>query len=175
MKEANKSCLPNSDSDVEILHLQNCADSVWSGMQASAETKNKSYRCMVWCESPDFDLSKLENYSPNLDEKGRACCTIAQKTPVRVLHRRSLLTRTRYIYNLLPTKVSPNCFILQLETSAGAYVKEFVHGDFGRTTPNVSQILGTKADIFQLDVVWLHDSFPGVDGDSMKVPDWMSS
>ena len=36
--------------------------------------------------------------------------------------------------------------------SAGTYIKEFVHGDLGRTVPNVGQILGTEADILQLDV-----------------------
>ena len=36
--------------------------------------------------------------------------------------------------------------------SAGTYIKEFVHGDLGRTIPNVGQLLETEADILQLDV-----------------------
>ena len=36
--------------------------------------------------------------------------------------------------------------------SAGTYIKEFVHGDLGRTVPNIGQILGTESDILQLDV-----------------------
>jgi tRNA U54 and U55 pseudouridine synthase Pus10 len=32
------------------------------------------------------------------------------------------------------------------------YVKEFVHGDFGRTVPSICSMLGKRADIFQLDV-----------------------
>ena len=43
-------------------------------------------------------------------------------------------------------------FILTLATQAGTYVKEFVHGDFGRTEPNVAQILGCDVDIIALDV-----------------------
>ena len=43
-------------------------------------------------------------------------------------------------------------FILRLVTSAGTYVKEFVHGDLGRTMPNVGSLLGCDADILQLDV-----------------------
>lgn len=35
---------------------------------------------------------------------------------------------------------------------AGTYVKEFVHGDFGRTRPSLGGILGCQADILQLDV-----------------------
>ena len=36
--------------------------------------------------------------------------------------------------------------------SAGTYIKEFVHGDLGRTVPNIGQILETESDILQLDV-----------------------
>ena len=43
-------------------------------------------------------------------------------------------------------------FELHVLASAGTYIKEFVHGDLGRTVPNVGQILGTQADILQLDV-----------------------
>ena len=43
-------------------------------------------------------------------------------------------------------------FYLTLATQAGTYVKEFVHGDFGRTEPNVAQILGCDVDIIALDV-----------------------
>ena len=43
-------------------------------------------------------------------------------------------------------------FLLKLATQAGTYVKEFVHGDFDRTEPNVAQILGCDVDIIALDV-----------------------
>ena len=43
-------------------------------------------------------------------------------------------------------------FKLKLCTQAGTYVKEFVHGDFGRTTPNLCSILGCDVDIIALDV-----------------------
>ena len=45
-----------------------------------------------------------------------------------------------------------HCFVLRMATSAGAYVKEIVHGDRGRTVPNVGGMLGCTADILQLDV-----------------------
>ena len=55
-------------------------------------------------------------------------------------------------------------FNLFMTTSAGTYVKEFVHGDRGRTRPNVGLVLGCDADILQLDVVELL-SYCAVDGD----------
>ena len=88
---------------------------------------------------------------------------LSQRTPIRVLHRRPNAIRTRSVYNM---KVDVNVqnrtyiagdnffvFKLSLCTQAGTYVKEFVHGDFGRTTPNLSSILGCEeVDIIALDV-----------------------
>jgi len=48
--------------------------------------------------------------------------------------------------------LSEHFFELHVLASAGTYIKEFVHGDLGRTVPNVGQLLGTEADILQLDV-----------------------
>ncbi|GLT99915.1 hypothetical protein SLE2022_173190 [Rubroshorea leprosula] len=39
-----------------------------------------------------------------------------------------------------------------LKDVAGTYIKEFVHGDLGRTHPSVGSILGCRAEILQLDV-----------------------
>ena len=33
-----------------------------------------------------------------------------------------------------------------------SYIKEFVHGDFGRTKPNLGELLNSQTDILQLDV-----------------------
>jgi hypothetical protein len=44
-------------------------------------------------------------------------------------------------------------------TSAGTYVKEFVHGDLGRTSPSIFTALQCDVDIVQLDVTWLFDHF----------------
>lgn len=37
-------------------------------------------------------------------------------------------------------------------TQAGTYVKEFVHGEFNRTTPSISSIIQREIDIVALDV-----------------------
>ena len=44
---------------------------------------------------------------------------------------------------------------------AGTYIKEFVHGDEGRTEPNLGSFLGCKepAAILQLDVLEIHMDF----------------
>ena len=35
---------------------------------------------------------------------------------------------------------------------ASRYIKEFVHGDFGRTKPNLTELLSVDCDILELDV-----------------------
>lgn len=42
--------------------------------------------------------------------------------------------------------------ILDVVTQAGTYVKELVHGEFGRTYPSISSIIGQEIDIVALDV-----------------------
>ena len=37
-------------------------------------------------------------------------------------------------------------------TQRTSYIKEFVHGDFGRTKPNLCQLLKMDTDILELDV-----------------------
>ena len=56
------------------------------------------------------------------------------------------------MYALQAKLLNEHFFELHVLASAGTYIKEFVHGDLGRTVPNVGQILGTEADILQLDV-----------------------
>lgn len=65
-----------------------------------------------------------------------------------------MLDRTRLIHKLSgkPTE-DVNKFVIELTTEAGTYIKEFVHGDFGRTSPNLAEILGDcRTDIIELDV-----------------------
>jgi tRNA pseudouridine synthase 10 len=52
-------------------------------------------------------------------------------------------------------------FKLDIKAQAGTYIKEFVHGDFGRTQPSLGQLLGgVYVDILALDVqVKHHDIF----------------
>jgi tRNA pseudouridine synthase 10 len=58
-----------------------------------------------------------------------------------------------------PIPGSPDSFILRLRTQAGTYVKEFVHGDAGRTAPSLGDLLGCRAEIIQLDVTAINDDW----------------
>lgn len=41
-----------------------------------------------------------------------------------------------------------------------SYIKEFIHGDMGRTHPNLGSLLDCDADILQLDVTNIDLDFP---------------
>lgn len=43
--------------------------------------------------------------------------------------------------------------ILDITTQAGAYIKELIHGEFGRTIPSISSIIAQDIDIIALDVI----------------------
>lgn len=78
---------------------------------------------------------------------------IQQKTPIRVLHRRPLAVRPRRVHSIYEAElVDDHHFNIKLESEAGTYIKEFVHGDLGRTQPNLKEILGKEVDILKLDV-----------------------
>jgi tRNA pseudouridine synthase 10 len=160
----------NSEGDIEVTTLKESDKSVWESMQTIAEEKKKAYRCVVWSSKPlsksmVASINTISN--TNVDDDGSPCLQIIQKTPLRVLHRRSLLDRKRNIYDIETTRLNDHYFLLTLTTSAGTYVKEFVHGDMGRTVPSISSILNCNCDILQLDVIWLYDNFEG-GGDMYK-------
>ena len=197
--------------------------SSYKRLQEETENKIKYYECYCWCEqSIDQTIQSLlrkqqrqEQY-PNdpiaidkeelLNELLFGHMTfpieIQQRTPLRVLHRRTNMIRQRYIYscriqllvssdegnngnststdvkdhtndtnsmscssnqmNVVPKQYQVHHFIVHLSTSAGTYVKEFIHGDMGRTVPNLSTLLlgtknicdrsaGCRTDILELD------------------------
>eukprot|EP00571_Detonula_confervacea_P006798 CAMPEP_0172315742 /NCGR_PEP_ID=MMETSP1058-20130122/26139_1 /TAXON_ID=83371 /ORGANISM="Detonula confervacea, Strain CCMP 353" /LENGTH=758 /DNA_ID=CAMNT_0013029895 /DNA_START=91 /DNA_END=2367 /DNA_ORIENTATION=- len=138
--------------------------SAFSGLQSETEEKVKYYGCVCWTSVPiasDEELvEKLGclHWNKEGDDTAtnspKSCIyplEIKQSTPLRVLHRRSSDIRTRHVLNLSACRISDHWFRIRMSTSAGTYVKEFVHGDCGRTHPNISSMLGGRTDITELD------------------------
>ena len=112
----------NTNGDIEVLSLSLSNKKVWENMQKIAEEKKKAYRCIVYSSnilSSSLLLSIENNYYNDNDDDNINCLSIIQKTPLRVLHRRSLLDRKRYIYNIKTTLLSEHYMLLSLTTSAG--------------------------------------------------------
>ncbi|XP_041352916.1 LOW QUALITY PROTEIN: tRNA pseudouridine synthase Pus10-like [Gigantopelta aegis] len=142
-----------STSDVAVQDLQIISREETSNLKEGEIDKTKSYCALCCSEKPlsQEDLNKLHDIK-NL--------TLQQKTPIRVLHRRPLAVRERVIHEMRTEKVDDHRFKLYLSTQAGTYIKEFVHGDFGRTNPHLSTLLGTDCDIVQLDVESVNVEWP---------------
>ncbi|KAG6477842.1 tRNA pseudouridine synthase Pus10-like isoform X1 [Zingiber officinale] len=137
----------NDQNHVRVRNLSLIGNEAWTLMREGEAEKQKQYAALVWISRSltDGDMQNISSLK-DLD--------IIQRTPIRVLHRRSPLERKRIIHWMSIEKVSSSSqyFLLHLCTQAGTYIKEFVHGDLGRTHPSVGSILGCRAEILQLDV-----------------------
>lgn len=146
-------------------------------IKSGEEDKKKTYRALCTINS-DVTVELLE--SLNIEK----AFEIQQWTPLRVLHRRTLLNRPRTIHSVKAFAVKgkidcasddsanlkrdffllstdkPKLIVLDVVTQAGTYVKELVHGEFGRTEPSISSIIDMEIDIVALDVMNIDLDFP---------------
>ncbi|MFQ3275381.1 MAG: tRNA pseudouridine synthase 10 [Candidatus Nanohaloarchaea archaeon] len=139
-KEVNE-----STDKIEVFDLQ------WTHKDKAADIKqkhaDKKYRALVETED-EVTEEDLENISEVVGE-------IEQETPQRVEHRRAEKVRKREVYEVDWEKTGDKEFELEVKAEAGTYIKELIHGDEGRTQPNISDLIGTQAECVQLDVIWI--------------------
>jgi len=72
------------------------------------------------------------------------------------MHRRSISIRKKTIHKISCHLINSHFIIVDLETEAGTYIKEFIHSDLGRTVPSLSKLLNSDANIIQLDCTAIH-------------------
>ncbi len=146
LKKLEKAINVYGKGKVEVLNLRFANRDVVRKLK-KAESAQKEYRVVVEFENSITvkDLDLLKERLTN--------AAIAQKTPVRVLHRRADLMREKYIYDVDIKKLTPKKVEMKLRCQGGLYVKELVTGDEGRTTPSVSEILKNKGKPVNLDVL----------------------
>ncbi|XP_010728595.2 tRNA pseudouridine synthase Pus10 [Larimichthys crocea] len=144
MKQLQETINKSSDK-IRVRDLQIVTREAMGRMKEGEEEKTKSYTALIWTQKPiqREDISFIDDIKD---------LTLDQKTPLRVLHRRALAVRQRVIHSMNTRFLDSHHFYLGLKTQAGTYIKEFVHGDFGRTKPNLCQLLNTDTDILELDV-----------------------
>lgn len=153
-KEAQKEINAAANGLIFISDLQSVSENQIKLLKEGEDTKKKAYRAVVWSAQP----MTPELVSSIADQ---AEFTIDQLTPIRVLHRRSLMNRKKTIHNMKVELINPHYAIVELTTQAGTYIKEFVHSDLGRTRPSFCDFIKQdQADILQLDVVDVALDFP---------------
>lgn len=116
------------------------------------ENKKENEECQEKTEESATSRERIEESSQKMKNRDYVL-KIFQKTPVRVLHRRSLLIRERKIYEIQMVSVHPHCSLLYILAESGLYIKEFVSGDRGRTFPNLKHFFNnTYVNVLNLDV-----------------------
>jgi len=132
---------------ISVINLQIVNRSELVHIKTGEENKKKIYRALCVLNEPATNEIMEKLNLPN-------GFVTQQITPIRVLHRRPLHTRPKTVYNVKATidEKRKNVIILDLITQAGCYIKELVHGEFGRTNPSISSIIGKPIDIMALDV-----------------------
>ncbi|XP_055978872.1 tRNA pseudouridine synthase Pus10 [Sorex fumeus] len=135
----------SSSNKIQVRDLQLVTREAIGHMKEGEEEKTKTYSALIWTNKV-IQKNDIEFLNEIKDLK------IDQKTPLRVLHRRPLAVRVRVIHSMETHYVDEHHFRLYLKTQAGTYIKEFVHGDFGRTKPNIGSLMKVTADILELDV-----------------------
>jgi len=85
---------------------------------------------------------------------------IEQRTPQRVAHRRADLVRRREVYEIKGKLVDECEALIEVHCDGGLYVKELISGDDGRTSPSLAELLGTAAEVRELDVLEIFDDLP---------------
>lgn len=142
----------SSNKDVRIFDLKYCSKSDVSLI------KNfdgfKIYSALIEAdEGNTFSKSDIFDLNNLIDKK----LYVAQKTPLRVLKRRSDMFRDKFVIITKINYISDKHFGLELKTSSGTYVKEFISGDNGRTNPSISLYVGPCFCKF-LDVLFVESA-----------------
>ena len=119
------------------------------GQKRIVELKNtqfgKVYRAKCSC---DENVSQKE-----LDAFPKNELPLVQRTPERVELRRADKEREKGAKIMGAKKLSEKKFEVDVLSSHGLYVKEFVSGDSGRTIPSISSLLGKNCKCVRLDVL----------------------
>jgi tRNA pseudouridine synthase 10 len=143
-----KTALPYEDGEI-IFHPKGLTTrNEIRRLKEKSKTDIKLYRALV--------LSDVELTHEQLGRLAQLHgSTVVQYTPKRILRRSHRKKKRRMVYELAWRLISPHVFELYIRAQGGLYIKEFIHGDGGRTMPNVADILNTHLEVLELDVLYV--------------------
>ncbi|KAF5431676.1 tRNA pseudouridine synthase 10 [Candidatus Methanophagaceae archaeon] len=108
---------------------------------------DKTYRVEVQLNT-DVKEAELRDAVAALDGT-----VIEQQTPTRVVHRRADLVRKRRVNEMKLVHFADGICGIETKCDGGLYIKELISGDGGRTKPSLSELIGSEAEVKELDVV----------------------
>ncbi|OUJ19380.1 tRNA U54 and U55 pseudouridine synthase Pus10 [Methanonatronarchaeum thermophilum] len=112
----------------------------------------KSYRAKINAKPKGNKITKQQLKKALKQLEGQ---TIEQETPRRI-SRRPEKTRKRKILETELLEQTNEHYIIKIKTEAGAYVKEIISGDKGKTTPSLAELLKKDIKCLELDVINVH-------------------
>ena len=150
LKKIEKKVNKKTKKKVQVSNLSFANKRKVQEIKGLAKKTKKTYKATIILDKdlPEEMLLKVQN---ELKEK-----KIKQRTPKRVLHRRSDLVRVKMVYNVSIKKLADKKIEAEIIGEGGLYIKELISGDEGRTNPSFSSILKSQAKCVELDVVYLH-------------------
>lgn len=132
-----------AEGKIKIFSLEHCAKK--DVALTKEERHRKKYGAVVTC-AQKLNQEKLESLI------GQSF-TVQQQTPLRVIKRRTDMTRPRHVTVESVKALSETEFEIVVITEAGLYVKEFISGESGRSDPSLSGLLENQCSCKQLDVL----------------------
>jgi tRNA pseudouridine synthase 10 len=149
----NLTNLLNKSEKIQVNNLRFVDKSIIKLIKSSSPNSKKKYRAIISLSSPINNAELLR-----LKEFGKNKTILDQRTPERVSHRRADLIRNKIIYNFKVEPKDETHIELEILAQGGAYIKEFISGDEGRTTPSISSVLNQKTYCKYLDVLFVEDN-----------------
>ena len=139
-----------ADGKVEVEQFEWCRRDEVAAIKGAKY--DKTYRAEVTFEDP-VDEESLKKALKLLASR-----VIQQQTPSRVAHRRAAKVRERHLRSFKMLGFDERGCELELTCEHGTYIKELIHGDEGRTVPNLAVLLDTPCQVAALDVLAVHDN-----------------
>ena len=136
---------------VEVFDLEVSTRSNSQKLKEGASSNIKEYEAIIQTEN-DVTEGTLRETSTKLSG-----ASIQQRTPHRVSHRRSDLVREKHIFEVKLRMRKDGLIEGFFKVQGGTYIKELVSGDEGRTTPSISELLGTSCKCKELNVTAIYN------------------
>lgn len=132
---------------VEILDLKPSHKEKVVELKLKGERTSKLYRIIV-------KVPRMPSKGELEDAEGKTKgLVISQRTPKRVSWRRADKVRKRMIGWIKIVPLPPERLDVTIEAQAGTYIKEFITGDDGRTSPSLRELLNMPAEWESLEVL----------------------
>ncbi len=139
---------------VSVSDLQFSTKEFMQLLKTGAEYHMKTYHALC---SMEPGLSE-ETFADKLKEVQQKIQVIVQRTPIRVSHRRADLSREKRIFGINGKWLDEHTAEFDIAAQGGAYIKELLSGDAGRTRPSISEIFGVQVTCKELDIVAVEGS-----------------